>query len=152
MRAKFYNKDIASQLANDISVTNPKDELHLSSFIDMPIEIKTSMIEDIANAQIDYIKEGIDKEVHILHMPYIGTFKYATNREIAQTLFTETSLEIFNKEYKNLTLEEKNLIKSTCKPKITDRIIENNNSIKGRPLKNRNNVIKVSSFIKKDLL
>lgn len=152
MRAKFYNKDIASQLANDISVTSLKDELHLSSFIPMPVEIKHSIIEAIANAQIDYIKESMAKEVPILTIPYVGRFTYSIGRVLAQDLFSSTAMELFGKEYKHLTNEQKATIRLTCKPIIIGKVIENTKTLRTIPPKSRNNSIKVSSFIKKPLL
>ena len=152
MRTKFYNKDIASQLADNISVTSLKDELHLSSFIPMPVEIKVSIIEAIADSQIDYIKEAMSKQVPILTIPYVGRFTYSIGRVLAQELFASTAMELFNKEYKYLTDEQKTTVRSTCKPEIINKVIENRTVLKDIPPKNRNNTIKVSSFIKKPLL
>ena len=152
MRTKFYNKDIASQLANDISVTSLKDELHLSSFIPMPVEIKHSIIEAIANAQIDYIKESMTKQVPILTIPYVGRFTYSVGRVLAQELFASTAMELFDTDYRQLSNEQKATVRLTCKPIIISKVIENTKTLRTIPPKSRNNSIKVSSFIKKPLL
>lgn len=151
MRTKFYNKDIASQLATKTSDVTPKDEHHLSAFTVLPIELKESIIESIADAQIDYLKESMSKSSPIATIPYIGRFTYSANRVFSLELYNEKSLSLYNKVYKLLSEIQKKEIKVLCKPTIVDKVITTKDHLKGIAPKNRNSTINISSFFNKGL-
>ena len=123
MRTKITNKDIATRLVSKLSVSNPKDKRHLSSFIDMPTDIKVDIIEAIATAQIDHIIESMNNKQSVITLPLIGKFTLSLGRTIALNEHEVQAQALYNKEYKDLSVVEKKQIREYCKPIVINKFV-----------------------------
>ena len=133
MRTKVTNKDIATRLVSKLSVSSPKDKRHLSTFIDIPTDVKIDIIEAIAKAQVDFIIDSINKKQSVITFPLIGKFTLSLGRTIALNEHEVQAQALYGKEYNDLTAIEKKQIREYCKPIVVDKFVTAKRNINDKP-------------------